>query len=232
LRDFDLVLSFTGGAALSELRRRLGARRVAALYGHVDPDVHRPVTPVPHYTADLSHLGTYAGDRQLALQSLFITPAMLSPERRFLIGGAQYPHDFPWSPNIYFVRHLPPAEHAAFFSSSPLTLNVTRAAMVQMGWCPSGRLFEAAACGAVVLSDRWEGLSAFYTEGSEILLARSAEGVVAALCLCDAETSRIGRAARERTLAEHTSDQRANELLAALEAARERPNAKHQEKVA
>jgi spore maturation protein CgeB len=81
LRDFDLVLSFTGGAALSELRRRLGARRVAALYGHVDPDVHRPVTPVAHYTADVSYLGTYAGDRQLALQSLFITPAVLSPER-------------------------------------------------------------------------------------------------------------------------------------------------------
>jgi spore maturation protein CgeB len=104
--------------------------------------------------------------------------------------------------------------------------------MVQMGWCPSGRLFEAAACGTVVLSDRWEGLSAFYTEGSEILLARSAEDVVAALCLGDAETSRIGRAARERTLAEHTSDQRANELLAALEAARERPNAKYRERVA
>ena len=62
--------------------------------------------------------------------------------------------------------------------------------------------------------------------------SRSEEDVIAALCLCDAETSRIGRAARERTLAEHTSDQRANELLAALEAARERPNAKHQEKVA
>ncbi len=116
LRDFHLVLSFTGGAALSELQWRLGARRVASLYGHVDPDVHRRARPVAHYAADLSYLGTYAGDRQLALQSLFITPAARCPERRFLIGGAQDPQDVPWSSNIYFVRHLPPAEHAAFFS--------------------------------------------------------------------------------------------------------------------
>src|SRR5215203_6474094 len=33
LRDFDLVLSYTGGAALDRLRARLGARRVAPLYG-------------------------------------------------------------------------------------------------------------------------------------------------------------------------------------------------------
>src|SRR5947209_2326724 len=44
LRDFDLVLSYTGGQALEELRSRLGAGRVATLYGHVDPGVHCPVT--------------------------------------------------------------------------------------------------------------------------------------------------------------------------------------------
>src|ERR687886_2179475 len=42
LADFDLVLSYTGGAALERLQADLGARCVAPLYGHVDPDVHRP----------------------------------------------------------------------------------------------------------------------------------------------------------------------------------------------
>src|SRR5262249_24922639 len=37
LRDFDLVLSYTGGAALPLLQQRLGATRVAPLYGSVDP---------------------------------------------------------------------------------------------------------------------------------------------------------------------------------------------------
>ena len=43
---------------------------------------------------------------------------------------------------LIFVRHLPPANHPAFFASSPLTLNVTRADMARMGWCPSGRLWQ------------------------------------------------------------------------------------------
>src|SRR5512146_869192 len=64
LASFDLVLSYTGGAALQALRERLGARHVAALYGHVDPEAHRPASRDARFSADLSYLGTYAPDRQ------------------------------------------------------------------------------------------------------------------------------------------------------------------------
>ncbi len=220
LRDFDLVLSYTGGRALEELRMRLGARQVVPLYGHVDPDVHQPVAPADHYRADLSYLGTYAADRQATLAALLMAPARRRPEKRFLIGGAQYPADFPWSENIYFVRHLPPSEHSAFFSSSRLTLNVTRHAMAEMGWCPSGRLFEAAACGAAIISDAWAGLDSFFTPGREILLAYDGDDVLGALDLTDAELARMAKAARERTLDVHTSACRAEQLLEALSAGR------------
>lgn len=173
-----------------------------------------------HYLADLSYLGTWAADRQRSVEALLVEPARARPERRFVIGGAQYPTDFPWAENIYFVRHLPPSEHPAFFSSSRLTLNVTRRAMTAMGWCPSGRLFEAAACGCPAISDDWEGLDAFFEPGSEILVAKDRDDAIAALDLSDATVKRIAGAARERTLAQHTSDRRAEELLAALEAAR------------
>src|SRR5439155_482696 len=85
-------------------------------------------------------------------------------------GGAQYPAEFPWTKNIFFVQHLPPAEHPSFFCSSRLTLNITRTAMREMGWCPSGRLFEAAACGVPILSDWWDGLDEFFASDSEILV--------------------------------------------------------------
>ena len=222
LRDFDLVLSYTGGAALDRLRARLGARRVAPLYGHVDPEIHRPMAARPDFAADLSYLGTYAADRQAALETLFIAPARRRPDRRFLIGGAQYPVDFPWTKNIFFVRHLPPSDHPAFFSSCRLTLNVTRQAMAEMGWCPSGRLFEAAACGAAMLTDAWEGLDAFFEPGREVLVTRSAAGTTAALDLSDRELREIGEAGRERALSEHTSDRRAATLEAEIAAARSR----------
>lgn len=219
LADFDLVLSYTGGAALEELKHRLGARRVLPLYGSVDPLVHYPVASVDRYRADLSYLGTYAEDRQLALLRLLVEPARRLSNRRFLIGGAQYPQVFPWSDNIFFVRHLPPSEHSAFYSSSRLTLNVTRAPMAGMGYCPSGRLFEAAACGVPVLSDSWEGLSEFFEPGSQILVANTTEEAIAALETSDEQLARMSRAARDRTLIDHTADRRASQLVAALEGA-------------
>ncbi|HYE32091.1 MAG TPA: glycosyltransferase [Methylomirabilota bacterium] len=217
LGDFDLALSYTGGAALQALRERLGARRVAPIYGSVDPEAHKPVKPVEGYRCDLSYLGTYAEDRQAALNTLFIEAARRLPERRFIIAGAQYPHEFPWTDNIYFVRHLPPPEHSAFYCSSRLTLNVTRRAMAAMGYCPSGRLFEASATGTPILSDWWEGLDTFFTPGKEMLIGRTVEDSVAALELTDAELASIAKAARERTLAEHTARNRAEEMLIAFE---------------
>ncbi|MCA1435174.1 glycosyltransferase [Bradyrhizobium sp. BRP20] len=218
LRDFALVLSFTGGPHVAdEFRNRLGARDTRPLYGHVDTDIHHPVAPQPHYRADLSYLGTYSEDRQHTLEALFVAPARARQDLRFLIGGAQYPDDFPWSPNIYFVRHLPPSEHAPFFASSRLTLNVTRRAMAEMGWCPSGRLFEAAACGAPLLSDDWPGIADFFAPGEEILIARDEHDALAALAMPDAELRRMALRAYERTMDQHTSDKRARELISMLE---------------
>ena len=217
LSEFDMVLSFTGGAALDALKVELGAREVAPLYGSVDPDVHRRVAPEEMYRAALSYLGTYSQDRQQALHELFIEPARRAPDMRFVMGGAQYPSEFPWTKNIFFVQHLPPSEHPSFFSSSRLTLNVTRSAMREMGWCPSGRLFEAAACGTPIVSDWWEGLDEFFNPESEILTATSANDVLAALQSDDAQLSRIARAARDRVLTEHTGSQRAVQFEQTIE---------------
>ncbi len=219
LADFDLVLSYTGGAALDALRTRLGARRAAALYGWVDPAVYRPAPTEPRYLADLSYLGTYAPDRQETLVRLFVAAARARPEQRFVIGGAQYPKDFPWAPNIFFVRHLPPGEHPAFYSSSRLTLNVTRAAMAAMGWCPSGRLFEAAACGTPILSDTWPGLDTFFEPGREIMIAETTDDALQAIDTSPEALAQMAARARARVLAEHTAAHRAETLLALFESA-------------
>jgi spore maturation protein CgeB len=217
LIHFDCVLSFTGGAALSQLQSKLGARRVFPLYGSVDPDVHHPVPPKDVFRGDISYLGTYAQDRQEALRVLFLEAARRLPDKRFVIGGSLYPEDFPWGKNIYYVRHIAPPDHPAFYSSSPLTLNITRGVMAAMGYCPSGRLFEAAACGTPILSDSWEGLDAFFTPGSEILVAKTTDDAVAALSRSAGEIASIARAAQERALTEHTATKRAAELVSILE---------------
>ncbi len=212
LADFDLVLSYTGGKALAELQTRLGARRVAPLYGHVDPEYHHPAPPLDRFLADLSYLGTYAEDRQAALEAFFIAPARRLPQCRFMLGGALYPQSFPWTDNIYFVRHLPPQEHPAFYCSSKLTLNITRKAMADFGFCPSGRLFEASACGVPILSDYFEGLEQFFEPDSELLVCRTTSEAMDAIQMSPVDLSKIAHRGRERTLTCHTSDMRAVEL--------------------
>lgn len=211
LSEFDLVLSFTGGAALRLLQERLGARVVAPLYGHVDPAVHRPVPPIPELRSDLSYLGTYAEDRQEAVEELLLRPARWAPERRFLLGGSLYP-PLRLPPNVTHIEHVAPSQHGAFFASSRLTLNVTRSTMARLGYCPSGRLFEAAACGATIVSDWFEGLDEFFLPGSEVLIARSRKDVGGALEERDTVISSIGRCARERVLQDHTAQRRVDQL--------------------
>jgi spore maturation protein CgeB len=213
LSAFDLVLSYTGGRALDELRNRLGAKIAAPLYGWVDADLYFPDHAVPRFDADLSYLGTFAADRQDGVDRLLLQPARLLPERTFVIGGAMYPGTESWPRNVRFFDHVPPPEHRGFYCSCSLTLNVTRGSMAAMGYCPSGRLFEAAACGTPILSDRWEGIDSFFEEGSEILLASSTDECVAGLRRDRQDLSAIGRRARERTLDCHTSEMRAERFL-------------------
>ena len=88
--------------------------------------------------------------------------------------------------------------------------------MAAMGHCPSGRLFEAAACGTAILSDDWPGLDSFFVPGEEICVAGSTAEALAVLDLDDAVVAAIARRGRERVLAEHTSHHRALAFEAAI----------------
>lgn len=217
LRHFDLVLSYTGGAALEQLQRNLGAPAVDTLYGWVDPEIYHPVPADDRFRSGFSYLGTYSADRHDALRELFLRPAALLPDRHFVVGGAMYSHVNTWPKNVAHFDHVAPMDHGAFYSSSPLTLNITRGAMSAMGYCPSGRLFEAAACGTAVLSDSWQGLDEFFTPGEEILIGHSAEEVTTLLKSPSVDLKAIAQRARERALDCHTAGMRARRLIELIE---------------
>ncbi len=212
---YDAYLSFTGGPILQELQSQFGARQAHALYCSVDPAAHQPEPVDKRFACALSYLGTYSEDRQPKLNALFVEAAKALPKERFLLAGAQYPDALGWPENVWRFPHIPPAEHASFYCSSRWTLNLTRDSMVRAGWSPSVRLFEAAACGAAIISDAWPGLDALLTPGEEILLAKNTADVVRILRETGPdERARIGQKARARVLREHTSDRRAAELEA------------------
>lgn len=215
---FDLYFSFTGGPMLREIESRFGARRAVPLYCSFDPESYRSFPVNKRFSCDLSYMGTYAPDRQPKVDELLCATARQMPGGKFIVAGPQYPKSLRWPSNVRRIVHLNPRWHARFYSSSRFTLNVTRRNMVQAGYSPSVRLFEAAACGATIVSDNWPGLETFFAPGEEILLPVTSADVVRYLAGMDEEERKlIGRRARQRVLAEHTSDRRAQQFEAAVE---------------
>ena len=207
---FDIYLSFTGGPVLREIESKFGARRAVPLYCSFDPSRYRLCEMDPKFKCDLSYMGTYAPDRQEKLTQLLCEPAEGLPEKNFIVAGPQYPREIQWPKNVRHMIHLEPKFHPPFYCSSRFTLNLTRNKMINKGYSPSVRLFEAAGCGAAIISDTWAGLESFFVPDRDILLARSKEDVIQYLLnLSDDEAQQIGRCAQERVLAEHSAEKRA-----------------------
>jgi spore maturation protein CgeB len=216
--EFHLYLSFTGGPVLETLKTRWGAQRTEALYGSVDPRLYARVSdPGTDFSCALGYLGTYATDRQPGLERLLLKPAGRRAQDRFVVAGSLYPTDVDWPANVRRLEHVAPAQHPAFYSANRLTLSITREAMRQWGYTPSGRLFEATSCGTPVLTDPFPGLEEFFVPGEEVLVAETTEQALGALELSDTELACIGAAGRERTLSQHTGEARARQLVQACE---------------
>jgi spore maturation protein CgeB len=211
IHRYDLYLSFAGGPILSVIEESFGSPMARPLYCSVDPEIYFP--EIAEIAYDFGYMGTYSQDRQEPLERLLLKPARKWRNGRFIIAGPQYPKEIIWPENVKHIDHIPPSGHRRFYCSQNFTLNITRADMVQAGYAPSVRLFEAAACGTPVISDYWEGLNTFFQFGDEILLSGSPEQTLRYLKeISSKERMQIGERARKRVLSAHTAVHRAEEL--------------------
>jgi spore maturation protein CgeB len=90
--------------------------------------------------------------------------------------------------------------------------------MARYGFSPATRVFEAAGAGACLITDSWEGIDCFLEPGREVLVASNGLEVAEHVKALTPQRARaIGRAARERVLAELTYDHRAEEVNRVLQ---------------
>ena len=209
-QKYSLYLSFTGGPTLRYIEEKLGAPCARALYCSVDPSLYYPEAELMRW--ELGYLGTYAQDRQAALEDLLFNVARRQPSKSFVVAGPQYPDHIVWPSNVERIDHLPATEHRRFYNSQEFTLNVTRQDMIRAGYSPSVRLFEAAACGVPILSDVWPGLETLFHPHSEILPVRSSADVTSYLQMPNQQRLEVAERARQRTLRFHTAAVRAEEF--------------------
>lgn len=212
LPDFDVVLTYGGGQPVIEAYRGFGARDCVPVYNALDASTHFPVPPDPRFEADLAFLGNRLPDREARVRDFFLDPARALPDRRFILGGSGWDQGS-LPANVTAIGHVGTAEHNAFNVTPRAVLNIARDSMAEIGFSPATRVFEAAGAGACLITDYWEGIELFLEPGQEVLVARDGREVADILdTLTRDEAARIGAAARDRVLSEHTYDHRAGEV--------------------
>ena len=208
---YQMYLSFTGGPLLDHIEKHYGSPMARPLYSSVDARLYFPEASELKW--DFGYLGVCNAERQPALDRLFLEPARRWNEGRFVVAGSQQARLMRWPKNVRRVPLVPPGKRRAFYNSQRFTLNITAPGVIAIGYSPSARLFEAAACGTPIITEFWPGLDTIFTPDEEILISHSADETMIYLEeISELERRRLGYRARERVLAKHTTRHRAAEL--------------------
>lgn len=212
ISQYDQILTYGGGGPVEDAYKKRGAKRCTPIYNAFDPESHHPVSAHEDYICDLAFLGNRLPDREERVKNFFIGVAESLPEKKFILGGSGWDVAH-LPPNIRYLGHVPTRDHNAFNCSPLAVLNISRDSMASYGFSPATRIFEAAAAGACMITDAWEGIAEFFEPGEEILVANSPEEVVQILSSLDRERARsIGDAALKKALHAHTYQHRAQQL--------------------
>jgi spore maturation protein CgeB len=215
---YDHVLTYGGGPPVVAAYERRGARACTPVYNALDPEEHRPLERAGASRWDILFMGNRLPDREARVDEFFFRAAELCPEARFALGGEGW-GDRGMPANVEYLGHVPTGRHNEVNAAARLVLNVHRESMVENGWSPATRMFEAAGAAACQVTDAWQGIEEFFAPGEEILVARDAEEVAAWVrATDDARARQVGEAGRRRALRDHTYGQRARLLDAILRA--------------
>jgi hypothetical protein len=207
--EYDLVVSNSEGGLQRLLD--LGARRAEAVFWGADPELFRPL-PVER-TMDVFFYGYGEKFRAEWIEHLVIEPSERLTNVDFALGG----NDFRADPGrARYIGDVPFNAFSGAISAARVNLNITRRPHATVPASSSARPFELAMAGATIVSNPHEGIERWFEPGRELLVVRDADEAVAVyeeLLGDPGRADELGRAARERALAEHTYLERARRLL-------------------
>jgi hypothetical protein len=207
--EYDLLVSNSEGG-LDRLRE-LGARRAEAVFWGGDPSVFAPLPVEKEH--DVFFYGFGDKFRREWMAALVGEPSRTLHEVDFALGGWDFQGD---TGRARTVGHVPFNAFNRAISASRINLNITRRAHASVYASSTCRPFELAMAGATIVSNPVEGLDRWFEPGRELLVVEDADGASAAyreLLDDPLRAAELGRAARERSLEEHTYVDRARRLL-------------------
>lgn len=203
----DLVL--VGSELFAAHLRTLVSTRVAVMAQATDERRFQPRAPEPTFAKPVGFLG----NSRFVLRP--VVEAAVEAGLDLTVWGANWEKFL--DPSLVAARHVDNADLPRLYSSVGVLLNDHWDGMRQWGYV-SNRLFDALACGAVVVSDEVPGMDELF-DGAVATWTTSGDLAAVVTRLLDDPDERNDRAARGRAavLARHTFAHRAAELLGHLD---------------
>ncbi len=199
---YDVV--FAASDSFARLLSARSGRPVLPLHQATDPDRFRPTAGGPAY--DLLFVANSRGVRRRVVDLL--TPTELD----LAVFGRHWTPDL-LDPRFLRGEHVPNAELAAYYSAASIVLNDHWPDMAANGFL-SNRLYDAAASGAFVISDRVEGIEAEFDGGIVTFVDDDMLSTLIKRFLAEPSSRQpyIDRA-RAAVIAHHTFGHRADEIM-------------------
>jgi hypothetical protein len=207
VREYTAFISNSQGgmAAL----REMGARAVHALYYAADPDIFSPIEVAQDI--DVFFYGHTREYREEWIDGMIAHASQQIPDAQFAVRGRQLG-------DLGRARMLPYLSFSKlreYSCRSKINLCVTRRAHASVFASSSARPFELASMGACIVSNPYLGIETWFEPEKEIVVVKDRDEAVDRyrwLLAHDSERRKIGAAARERVLREHTFRHRAQQL--------------------
>lgn len=194
----------------------------------VYPGVFKKEEVPPEYRSDICFIGSAFYNRLQLIDEI----AEYLAEKKTLIIGQWWDKLEKYNILKGKIRNqmVPPAEAARFYNGAKINLNLTRASDAYnrvegnsfglQATSPNNRTFEIAACQAFQITDTSRNLADFYQLDSEIVTFSGATDLIQKIDFYlshGSEREAIAERAYQRTINEHTYEERLRSLLSTLE---------------
>jgi spore maturation protein CgeB len=214
---FDGVLAF--GQAIERIYREgFGIRHAWTFHEAADTRHFHPV-PAEQET-DVVWIGNWGDEeRTNELEEFLFGPAKSLPEKRVAVYGVRYPAEARQrllSAGIEYCGYLPNLSAASVYARSKISLHVPRRFYANgLGGIPTIRVFEALACGAVLVCAPWNDAENLFRPGEDYLVAANGDEmteIIRTLSQDDSARRQISLNGLETIRARHTCAHRALQL--------------------
>lgn len=208
---FDLCLA--ADAHFPQIYRQSGAKTVEILELGCDPEIHRPLHLTPEeketYGSPLVYIGNYFAQGEYRLSLLHLLCEKFPVK---LWGRGWEKAKEPAIKKAWTGKSVYRDEMCKVYSASKICLNILPKESINL---LNVRIFEAAACGAMVLTEHRERLADAYAVGKEIESFSSPDELLKKIeyfLSHEDERKKLADAGRQKTLSAHTYENRMKRL--------------------